>query len=197
MTRDELFDALERLGELLPEKAQVVIAGGAALILGGYVDRATGDGDVVHSVPPLTELRSAIRKVAQERGLSPDWLNDGVKAFGDVLPEDFEARTDRLGMFGNLRVLLLGRMDLILSKFYGGREVDFEDLAQMRPTGDEIAFVLSQLERIAGFRPDRALKMQLYLEQGGGQAPQGPPPSDEPEGPGGQSPDPGKNRGAR
>jgi len=197
MIRDELFDTLERLGELLPEKAQVVIAGGAALILGGYIERATSDGDVVHSVPPLTELRSAIRQVAEERGLSPDWLNDGVKAFGDVLPEDFEKRTDRIGTFGNLRVLLLGRMDLILSKFYGGREVDFEDLAQMHPTDEEIAFVISQLERIARFRPDRALKMQLYLEQGGAEALRDPPSVDEQEERGDQMPEGGTNRGAR
>jgi hypothetical protein len=172
MTRNELLEALQRLGELIPEKAQIVIAGGAALILGHYVDRGTGDGDVVYSDPPLVQLRSAIRQVAQERGLSPLWLNDGVKAFGDVLPEDFDQRTDRMGAFGNLRVLLLGRMDLILSKFYGGREVDLEDLAQIRPTDKEIEFVLAQLDRIARFRPDKALRMQLYLEQGSGGAEQ-------------------------
>lgn len=166
MTRDELLEALRRLGELVPQKAQIVIAGGAALILGDYVDRATGDGDVVYANPPLAQLRSAILQVAQERGLSPRWLNDGVKAFGDVLPDDFDQRTDRMGTFGDLRVLLLGRMDLILSKFYGGREVDLEDLAAMRPTDEEIEFVLAQLDRIARFRPDKALRMQLYLEQG-------------------------------
>jgi hypothetical protein len=31
MTKDELLDALQRLGELIPQKAQIVIAGGAAL----------------------------------------------------------------------------------------------------------------------------------------------------------------------
>jgi hypothetical protein len=122
---------------------------------------------VVYSDPPLVQLRSAIRQVAQEKGLSPQWLNDGVKAFGDVLPDDFDQRTDRVGTFGNLRVLLLGRLDLILSKFYGGREVDLEDLAAIRPTDTEVAFVLAQLDRIARFRPDKALRMQLYLEQGG------------------------------
>lgn len=74
------MEALQRLGELIPQKAQIVIAGGAALILGDYIQRGTGDGDVVYSDPPLTH---------------------------------------RMGTFGNLRVLLLGRMDLILSKFFG------------------------------------------------------------------------------
>lgn len=167
MTRDELLEALERLGDRVPEQAQVVIAGGAALILGGYINRGTADGDVVYAEPPLAQLGSAIRQVAEEMGLSPHWLNDGVKAFADVLPEGFAERTDRLGTFGNLRVLLLGRVDLILSKFYGGREVDFEDLDKLIPTDEEIAFVLSQIDRIGRFRPDKALRMQLYLEQGG------------------------------
>lgn len=177
MNGNELVEALARLGDLLPERAQVVIAGGAALILGGYIDRGTADGDVVYADPPLAQLRSAIIQVAREKGLSPDWLNDGVMAFGDVLPEDFEDRTDRMGTFGNLRVLLLGRLDLILSKFYGGREVDLQDLAEMRPTSEEIAFVLGQIDRIARFRPDKALRMKLYLEQGGDAADLGDSPS--------------------
>lgn len=175
MTRDELLAALKRLGDLLPEEAQIIIAGGAALILGGYVERGTADGDVVHSEPRLARLRSAILQVAEEKGLSTDWLNDGVKAFGDVLPVGFEERADRAGTFGKLQVLLLGRLDLILSKFYGGRVVDFEDLAEIRPTDEEIAFVLSQLERIARFRPDKAFKMQLYIEQGRATKDQGDP----------------------
>jgi hypothetical protein len=72
MSRDELLAALERLGDLLPKEAQVVIAGGAALILGGYVERATADADVVHSEPRLAQLRSAILQVAEEKGLSKD-----------------------------------------------------------------------------------------------------------------------------
>lgn len=195
MTRGELLNALQRLGSLIPDKTQIVIAGGAALILGGYVDRGTVDGDVVYSDPPLTQLRSSIVQVAREMGLSDDWLNDGVKAFGDVLPEDFEQRTDRIGSFGNLRVLLLGRIDLILSKFYGGREVDFEDLDVMRPTDAEIEFVLNQLDRIARFRPDKALKMQLYLEQGRAGTVDAPPEVEEAEIPHQRRPGDGTNRG--
>jgi hypothetical protein len=89
MTRYELLEALQRLGELILQKAQIVIAGGAALNLGEYIERGTGD--------------SAIRQVALEKGLSPHWLNDGVKAFGDVLPDDFDQRTDRIGTFGDVQ----------------------------------------------------------------------------------------------
>lgn len=36
----------------------------------------------------------------------------------------------------------------------------------MVPSREEITFVRSQLERIARTRPDRAFRMQLYLDQG-------------------------------
>lgn len=38
----------------------------------------------------------------------------------------------------------------------------------MAPTEEEITFARGQLERIARTRPDRAFRMQLYLDQGAG-----------------------------
>lgn len=56
----------------------------------------------------------------------------------------------------------------------------------MRPSDEEREFVLAQLDRIARFRPDKALRMQLYLDQGAGGAVQEEPPTvddgDEPRG---------------
>ncbi len=56
MTRHELLDALQRLGELIPQKAQIGIAGGAALILGEvwmqlYLEQGA-DGDVQEDEAP-------------------------------------------------------------------------------------------------------------------------------------------------
>ena len=78
-------------------------------------------------------------------------------------------------------------MDLIVSKFYGGREVDLEDLEEIHPTDEEIEFVLGQLDRIARFRPDKALRMQLYLEQGADGGVQESLPVRDEEGPHGRS----------
>ena len=86
LERTELLLAFERLGALCPRNAEIVLAGGAALILGGYIERGTDDGDVIHSEPKLTEIRDLIVAVADEQNLGQGWLNDGVKAWADVLP---------------------------------------------------------------------------------------------------------------
>lgn len=88
--------------------------------------------------------------------MTRDELLAALKRLGDLLPEEAQ-------------IIIAG------GKFYGGRVVDFEDLAEIRPTDEEIAFVLSQLERIARFRPDKAFKMQLYIEQGRATKDQGDP----------------------
>lgn len=166
MERGELIQALERLGTLCAAGTEIVLAGGAALILAGYIERGTDDGDVIHSEPKLAELEDVLATVAEERDLPDDWLDDGVKAWADVLPPDFLDRMEEVGAFGNFRVRRLGRLDLLVMKFFALRAQDLEDISAMAPVEEEIAFVRFQLTRIARTRPDRAFRMQLYLEQG-------------------------------
>src|SRR5215213_7709669 len=166
MDRFELIDALERLGAMCPQGSEIVLAGGAALILGGYIDRATNDGDVIHSEPRLADIADLLAEIADERDLPLAWLNDGVRGWVDVLPPDHQDRLEDVGAFGHLRVRRLGRLDLIVMKFFALRPQDLEDLAALAPTAEEIEFVLAQLGRIARSRPDRAFRMQLYLDQG-------------------------------
>ncbi len=71
-----------------------------------------------------------------------------------------------MGTFGNLTVEHVGRPDLILMKLAAGRPRDIEDLEALAPTASEIAFVRSQMGRIAAFDSPRALRIRLYLEQG-------------------------------
>lgn len=158
--------ALKRLGDSVPPGTEIVLGGGAALILGGYLDRTTGDGDVVHAEPRLSDLRAAIELVADELALGVRWLNDAVKAWADVLPPDFTTRIEAVATYGNLTVRRLGRLDLILMKFFAGRIEDLDDLEKLAPTVVEVAFVRSQLERIATRFPDKAHRMELYLDQG-------------------------------
>jgi hypothetical protein len=166
MERSELIQALERLGTLCAPGTEIVLGGGAALILAGYIDRGTEDGDVIHSTPRLADLEDVLAIVAEEHDLPGAWLNDGVKAWADVLPPDFLGRLEEVGVFTNLRVRRLGRRDLLVMKFFALRAQDLEDISAMAPVEEEIAFVRGQLGRIARTRPDRALRMQLYLDQG-------------------------------
>ena len=165
MDGSDLLDALARLGARAPAGAEVVLAGGAALLLGGWVSRGTNDGDVIASAPKLSTMRAAIAEVAEELDLSEAWLNDGAVAWADALPRDYAARLHLVGTFGNLTVRRLDRRDLVVRKVLAQRDQDREDLRALAPTADEIAFVRAELPRIARAFPDRAQRMEYYLAQ--------------------------------
>ncbi len=69
MQKNELLRALKRFGELCDSDTEIVLAGGAAMILADYVDRNTGDSDAVFSSPKLSYLKRQIKEVAEEMGL--------------------------------------------------------------------------------------------------------------------------------
>lgn len=166
MQRDDFLHAFRLLGARFPTPVRLVIAGGSAMILAGYIDRDTGDGDVIEMSPKLSELRRYIEEVAEELGVKADWLNDAVRAWRDLLPPDFHRRLEPVGTFGHLTVERLGRNDLILMKIAAARPRDLDDLQVLKPTADEIAFVKGQLDRIAAWDVKSAMRIDLYLQQG-------------------------------
>src|SRR5438552_2669121 len=84
-----LRSALSALGELLQDRKQafdIVVIGGGALLLTGFITRPTKDLDVVAHVAgetwlvanPLPDaLRAAVEDIASALGLARNWLNGG------------------------------------------------------------------------------------------------------------------------
>lgn len=82
MTREELEDALDRIGEAAVRAGAVldiVVYGGSALVLASNFRYASEDVDVSPLPEPTPEwLREAVAKVAREKGWEADWFNDAV-----------------------------------------------------------------------------------------------------------------------
>jgi hypothetical protein len=81
-SRAKILSALEALGDELTRqgvRGEIFIVGGAAMALAYSTRRVTKDIDAVFE--PKSSIYSAAAKVAEERGLPQDWLNDAVKAF--------------------------------------------------------------------------------------------------------------------
>lgn len=156
MGMDRLRRALEALGGVLADRGiefHIAIAGGAALLLRGDVPRPTQDVDVVsvaagrspllrrHVLPE--ELRNAAEDVAEVMDLDPGWLNAG--ALGVVLrhlPDGFEERLVS-ETFGNLRVSVPSRDDLVRLKLLaaadeGPGSVHLADLVEMSLSRPEL-----------------------------------------------------------
>jgi hypothetical protein len=135
LDRSSLTVALGALGDVLAVRGHacdLVLVGGAALLLRGTVSRPTKDGDIVGErlpdgsiarldhLPP--ELARAALDVARAYGLADNWLNLGPASLLDgPLPEGFE---ERLGLveFGALRLWIAGREDLVALKLWAAAD---------------------------------------------------------------------------
>jgi hypothetical protein len=72
-----LAEELERDGS----KAEIVIVGGAALVLLFRARESTKDVDAFFLKPEASVVRAAAERVAERLRLPSDWLNDGAKGY--------------------------------------------------------------------------------------------------------------------
>lgn len=158
----------------------LLICGGAALAVMGFVARATDDIDVLALVldekdvaakPFPKELSAAVERVARTRGIPEVWLNPGpadMQQFG--LPEGIVGRATAREYGPLLTARFLARYDQIHLKLYaavdqsGGKHLS--DLKQLEPTIDELCdasrWCVTQ-DPSPGFRAS----MEWFLKQEG------------------------------
>jgi hypothetical protein len=148
-----LLDAVGAHLQAAGAEASVVVVGGAALALHGWVSRTTQDVDVIamanaagELAPPRfpDELVRAIELVARDFHLPEQWFNSAVGAqwrvgLPDGLADDLVWRDYR-----GLRVGLAGRHALIALKLFaavdrGPTSVHLQDLMALAPADDELA----------------------------------------------------------
>lgn len=170
MDRRELIEVLRKLDERLSLSVDIILVGGAAMILYFGASRATRDIDVLVLRGDLTELREAVNMVARECKLPEDWLSDAAKGFADILPPDLYHRLVPLAFpFRYLRLYALGRPEQVAMKIVALREQDLEDLELLLPqlSEEEKKVVIGIMHHVSRFRPDWAQKMQYFLEEQG------------------------------
>ncbi len=157
--KDEIEKALAALSEQLEVLGagtfEMVVCGGAALNVLGYVRRTTKDVDVIAFVekkggsvsliksgpfPPL--IKQAAEKVQRDFNLPDNWLNPGPASVMDFgLPEGLMDRTETRTYGNTLIIHYLGRYDQVHFKLYaavdqGGKH--FDDLQALKPTSREL-----------------------------------------------------------
>ena len=155
--RAALEVALSQLGRLLAARGQhfsVIVIGGSALLMGGWISRPTVDVDVVglgdranlEKARPLPQaLLDAVEDVAAAQGLPATWLNSGPTDLLDWgLPQGFFDRCETR-FYDGLTVRVAGHLDLVCTKFYAvadqgstGRHID--DLRALSPSNDDLRF---------------------------------------------------------
>lgn len=157
LARNGLNDALAALGELLDARGlhyELVLIGGASLLLHGVIARPTKDVDVLGAreasgvvvrLEALPEpLALAVADVGLAFGLAPDWLNLGPASLLDFgLPDGFEDRLEARRA-GGLVAWIAGRFDLACFKLYAAtdrwpaRDRHLDDLEALSPARNEL-----------------------------------------------------------
>lgn len=166
----DLKEIIKTLDRTLTESLDIVLIGGAAMILHFGSKRATRDIDAILIKGKSTVLEDAVKKISESYNLPKNWLNIAAKGFIDVLPQDFMNRLKPLKFnLKKVNLFVLGRVDQIAMKIVALREQDLEDLEILikNITEREKEILRQNMLRLEQIRPDWAQKFYYYfLEQG-------------------------------
>lgn len=120
---EQIRQYLRELGTRVRRPLRLNVGGSVALILPGYLSRATDDIDVVDEVPSEIRTEHALLHELQGRyGLSLAHFQR------HYLPMGWEHRLHFLDRFGELQVYLIDAADVFLSKLFSVRTKDWDDL---------------------------------------------------------------------
>ena len=85
ITKQEILEALKRLGELAQaqgEQIELVLMGGALMVVLFGERQSTRDLDVLIILPKeAAKIRQLVQTVGTEHGWTEDWLNDAAKGY--------------------------------------------------------------------------------------------------------------------
>lgn len=151
--------ALQKLAEELVQaepgiRVDLLLVGGVAGMLAGELEpaRTTIDCDVI-AVRPDHRWEAVLRAaghIADEFELAETWLNQDSRMYAWMLPLGWDKRAERVVQQKGVTVRRVSRIDLICLKVMGTphRPVDREDLQQLKPTTEELEFVVRHLDRL-------------------------------------------------
>jgi predicted nucleotidyltransferase len=143
-----LTDAFRRLDGRLDRPVTLVVGGGTAMMLAYGLPVRTSDVDAYPVAGRLDDFAPAIRQVAREIGLAPDWLNPHFETFAHVLPADYGARLRDVFQGGRLRVAALGVEDLLVMKCFAGREKDVGHARALLRRRPDLGLVERRIEEL-------------------------------------------------
>ncbi len=134
MNVTDALDLLQVHLRNLDIKREMIICGGASLVLKGVTSRVTQDIDVI--APEIDEeLKKIALIISEKEGFSPEWLNNGPSSLIKDLSKGWEERIELVYQGSHLKVFSLGFDDLLFSKVfaYCDRQEDFDDIISLNP----------------------------------------------------------------
>jgi len=148
------------------ERKEIVICGGAAMILGQHNREETQDVDMLR--PDKDQLLQKLsREIAIETGsIRPDWLNSNCSAFifEYPLPENWEDRLVVKLSSSHLVVKSLCDEDLLFTKIcaHVDREMDEEDV---RLLAQDKRMFLKSVDQVLQLKRYQSLETEMIIDE--------------------------------
>ena len=160
------LEALRRLDARISKPAQLIVGGGAAMLLAYDHPLATQDVDAfaARGGLRLADLDSMAKEVAGEIDIEPDWLNAHFETFTGVLPDDYATRLRRVYEGKHLTVDALGPEDLLIMKCFAGRDKDRPHARRLLHLADDLTVVDRHLSVLVERRYPKADRAADYFD---------------------------------
>jgi hypothetical protein len=144
---------LRELGMRLHKPATFQIGGSIALILSGFLNRATTDIDLVDEVPePVRNEHDLLSELQTRYQLSVTHFQS------HFLPSNWCARLQFYGSFGSLQVYLVDVYDVFLGKLFSKRTKDLDDLRYIKSHLDRNHLIAQFKTSTCALLKDESLK---------------------------------------
>ncbi len=139
--------AFAALDDNLPRSLTLMLGGGGCMILAHGFPLATTDIDALPIEISFEEIDPLIKRLAKELGLPGDWLNPYFSSFTHVLPDDYRDRLIKVFGGKKLKVMALGKEDMLIMKCFAHRPKDLGHARALIKGGADLKFVEKIIER--------------------------------------------------
>lgn len=126
LNKNIMIECFEELDRSLDDNLNLLIGGGAALILNEVTSFTTYDIDAMpfKSSIDAHELRVYRDRVALKLNIPKDWINEYFYQFTHSLPLDYGDRIREIYSGSKLKCYILSPTDLVIMKCFARREKD-------------------------------------------------------------------------
>jgi hypothetical protein len=148
LSKKIILNVLKELDHIVPEKVNLLIGGGAALICQDIPITATKDIDAIpfKSRLNINDLSPYILKISEKFNLPKDLINDYFYTFSYSLPDDYGNRLIEIYKGKKIAAYAISCIDLLIMKFMAHRDKDREHIVTIiKLTKPDLSFVEKHL----------------------------------------------------
>ena len=165
LTAKKMKEAFRQLDGLIPKRVSLLVGGGGAMLLAYDYPLSTTDVDAIPKGMSMEELKPLIEKIAADLSLAPDWLNPWFGSFTHVLRPDYDGYVVEVFQGRRLRVVALGKEDLLLMKCFAHREKDIRHARALVRAGAKISEVEKRIAQLVKAKVPGTAEAADFLDQ--------------------------------